>query len=145
MKIIPKFFFEGQFCRAVAELPLEAQAKLAKEISTYEKKNLLNIIRPAQHLITMTCILRQFHRNYTPQDEEAIKAPTKLLRIVYYASFFGGQQGILEDRMDSRKRIEDLKEVVLLWLNQAAGQSPFNLFIYRTLGRHSLGLNSLAK
>ncbi|XP_071950487.1 ubiquitin-protein ligase E3A-like [Antedon mediterranea] len=81
-----------RFCKAVASLPLAAQANLVNKYSKFSPENLKTKLDTLQQLVTYKAItgtfrnIQQMHVN----DDSAITNATKFMRIIYYASILGG-------------------------------------------------------
>lgn len=78
-------------CKVAALLSIPCQAKLAKIWAKHCKGRLKSLLESLQQLITLKVITASFSRDYCIQDEEAITSPTKLMKIVYYASILAGE------------------------------------------------------
>lgn len=78
-------------CKVAAHLSIPCQAKLAKIWAKHCKGRLKSLLESLQQLITLKVITASFSRDYCIQDEEAITSPTKLMKIVYYASILAGE------------------------------------------------------
>lgn len=78
-------------CRAVSCLPVAAQAKLARVWARHCKSRLVSLLQALQQLITVKVIGGTFTRDYCIQDADTITAPTKVMKILYYASMLAGE------------------------------------------------------
>ncbi|XP_043506226.1 ubiquitin-protein ligase E3A [Polistes fuscatus] len=78
-------------CKAVSCFPTIAQAKLARVWARHCKPTLPNLLQALQELITVKVIGGSFTRDYCVQDADTITAPTKVMRILYYASMLAGE------------------------------------------------------
>ncbi|XP_012279942.1 ubiquitin-protein ligase E3A isoform X2 [Orussus abietinus] len=87
-------------CKAVACLPIAAQAKMARIWARHCKSRLPSLLQALQELITVKVISGSFTRDYCVQDAETITAPTKVMKIVYYASILAGELDSLESSRD---------------------------------------------
>ncbi|XP_075235231.1 ubiquitin protein ligase E3A isoform X1 [Lycorma delicatula] len=77
-----------RLCRAASHLPLTAQARLSRVWSRHCPHRLKSLLEALQQLVTLRVIMS---RDYCVQDDEAITAPTKLMKIIYYASILAGE------------------------------------------------------
>ncbi|KAJ8675961.1 hypothetical protein QAD02_011747 [Eretmocerus hayati] len=78
-------------CKAASCLPVSAQAKLARIWARHCKSSLVDILQSLQQLITIKVIRGAFTRDYCIQDTDPITAPTKVMKILYYASILAGE------------------------------------------------------
>ncbi|XP_076249446.1 ubiquitin protein ligase E3A isoform X2 [Calliopsis andreniformis] len=78
-------------CKALSCLPTVAQAKLARVWAKHCKSRLPSILQALQELITVKVIGGSFTRDYCVQDADTITAPTKVMKILYYASMLAGE------------------------------------------------------
>lgn len=79
------------FCKAVAQLPVDGQARLAQFLTSYEPSRLKELVEALQQLITLKVIGGQLTRDYCVNDDEAVIAATKVMKIFYYANILGGR------------------------------------------------------
>lgn len=84
------------FCKAMSKLPLAAQAKLVRLWSRYSADQIRRMMETFQQLITYKVISNEFNnrnlgsdRNLV-NDDDAIVAASKCLKMVYYANVVGG-------------------------------------------------------
>ncbi|XP_076628971.1 ubiquitin protein ligase E3A isoform X1 [Colletes latitarsis] len=78
-------------CKALSCFPIMAQAKLARVWAKHCKSRLPSILQALQELITVKVIGGSFTRDYCVQDADIITAPTKVMKILYYASMLAGE------------------------------------------------------
>ncbi|XP_063233453.1 ubiquitin-protein ligase E3A [Bacillus rossius redtenbacheri] len=78
-------------CKSAAHLPLGAQARLARLWARHSRPRLQGLLEALQQLVTLRVISGRFTREYCLQDEEGITAPTKLMKILYYANILAGE------------------------------------------------------
>ncbi|XP_008203541.1 ubiquitin-protein ligase E3A isoform X1 [Nasonia vitripennis] len=78
-------------CKAASCLPIAAQAKLARIWARHCKSRLPSLLQALQQLITVKVIGGSFTRDYCVQDTDTITAPTKVMKILYYASILAGE------------------------------------------------------
>ncbi|PVD34356.1 hypothetical protein C0Q70_05627 [Pomacea canaliculata] len=86
------------FCKALALMPLKGQARLAQILSMYGEKRLTIILQSLQQLITVRIVNNEgrWGRSFHLNDDDAIVDACCVMKIVYYASLFGGQVDSLE-------------------------------------------------
>ncbi|KYN30806.1 Ubiquitin-protein ligase E3A [Trachymyrmex septentrionalis] len=78
-------------CKALSCVPVLAQAKLARVWAKHCKSRLPSLLQALQELITVKVIGGSFTRDYCVQDADTITAPTKVMKILYYASMLAGE------------------------------------------------------
>ncbi|XP_066998612.1 ubiquitin-protein ligase E3A [Anabrus simplex] len=78
-------------CKAASHLPLNLQARLARILARHCKPRLKPLLETLQQLITLKVISGHFTRDYCVQDEDHITAPTKLMKVLYYANMLAGE------------------------------------------------------
>ncbi|KAH0952486.1 hypothetical protein HN011_000162 [Eciton burchellii] len=78
-------------CKACSCLPIVAQAKLTRLWAKHCKSRLPSLLQALQELITVKVIEGSFTRDYCVQDADIITAPTKVMKILYYASMLAGE------------------------------------------------------
>lgn len=79
-----------QFCKATSHLPVQAQTRLARVWAKHCRSRMKNLLEALQQLITLKVISGQFNRDYCVNDEDSITAPTKVMKILYYANMLAG-------------------------------------------------------
>lgn len=97
-------------CKAASCLPLPAQAKLARVWARHSKPRLQGLLQSLQQLITVKVIGGSFTRDYCVQDADTITAPTKVMKILYYASMLAGELDGPELRRDDKGDGPDLEK-----------------------------------
>ncbi|KAL8617103.1 hypothetical protein ACOMHN_014273 [Nucella lapillus] len=82
------------FCKALGLMPLSAQAKLVKVWASFGAQRLTELLRMLQQLITVRIISNEgrWGRSFNLNDDEAISGSCSVMKIVYFASLFGGVQ-----------------------------------------------------
>ncbi|XP_011876712.1 PREDICTED: ubiquitin-protein ligase E3A isoform X2 [Vollenhovia emeryi] len=78
-------------CKALSCVPVLAQAKLARVWAKHCKSRLQCLLQALQELITVKVIGGSFSRDYCVQDADTVTAPTKVMKILYYASMLAGE------------------------------------------------------
>ncbi|KAK7870299.1 hypothetical protein R5R35_011808 [Gryllus longicercus] len=78
-------------CHALVPMPLPMQARLARILARHCKMRLKTMLEALQQLITLKVISGHFTRDYYVQDEESITAPTKFMKVLYYANMLAGE------------------------------------------------------
>ncbi|XP_019647269.1 PREDICTED: ubiquitin-protein ligase E3A-like isoform X1 [Branchiostoma belcheri] len=79
------------FCRAMSQLPIKAQARLARFFSGYSAERLRGLVETIQQLITFKVLSGSFSRVHLVNDESAITCAAKVLSIFYIASILAGE------------------------------------------------------
>ncbi|XP_078602586.1 ubiquitin-protein ligase E3A-like isoform X1 [Branchiostoma floridae x Branchiostoma japonicum] len=79
------------FCRAMSQLPIKAQARLARFFSSYSAERLRGLVETIQQLITFKVLSGSFSRVHLVNDESAITSAAKVLSIFYIASILAGE------------------------------------------------------
>lgn len=80
-----------QFCKAMSKLPLAALAKLARLWSCHGAERIRRMMETFQQLITYKVISNEFSSRNLVNDDDAVVAATKCLKVVYYANALGGE------------------------------------------------------
>lgn len=95
-----------EFCKAVGCLSLAGQVELAKYWSQFSAKRLNQMVVSLQQLITVKIIDGEvkWGKGYHINNEDSITNPTKVMKILYYASLYGGER-------DPPKILEEEKKV----------------------------------
>lgn len=78
-------------CKAAGCLPVEAQAQLARVWARHCKSRLPRLLQTLQQLITVKLCDRLYTRENCVQDADQITAPTKVMKIIYFASMLSGE------------------------------------------------------
>lgn len=80
------------FCKALGLLPVSAQAQLAKVWASFGVDRLTEMLHMLQQLITVRIINHEgrWGRGLQLNDDEAISGACAVLKVVYYASLWGG-------------------------------------------------------
>ena len=83
-----------EFCKTIGCLPLSGQVQLAKYWSTFGAERLQEMVVSLQQLITVKIIDGEgkWTKGYYVNNEDSIANPTKVMKILYYASLYGGDQ-----------------------------------------------------
>jgi len=79
-----------QFCKAMSKLPLSALAKLARLWSHYGAEQIRRMVETFQQLVTYKVISNEFSSRNLVNDDDAVVAASRCLKIVYYANVLGG-------------------------------------------------------
>ncbi|XP_046395665.1 ubiquitin-protein ligase E3A isoform X1 [Ischnura elegans] len=80
-----------KLCRAAARLPVVAQARLAKVWARHCKSRIKTLLQALQQLVTLRVMSGVYTRDYCVNDEEGVTAPTKVMKILYYANILAGE------------------------------------------------------
>lgn len=102
-----------QFCKAMSKLPLAAQAKLARLWSHYKAEQIRRMVETFQQLITYKVISNEFNSRNLVNDDDAVVAATKCLKIVYYANVLGGDLDVEHNEEDDDEPIPESSELTL--------------------------------
>ncbi|XP_071198365.1 ubiquitin-protein ligase E3A-like isoform X2 [Salvelinus alpinus] len=102
-----------QFCRAMSKLPLPALAKLARLWSHYSAKQIHRIMETFQQLITYKVVSNEFNSRNLVNDDDAVVAATKCLKIVYYANVMGGEVDTEHNEEEDEEPIPESSELTL--------------------------------
>ncbi|KAM9334165.1 ubiquitin-protein ligase E3A isoform 3-T3 [Symphorus nematophorus] len=102
-----------QFCKAMSKLPLAAQAKLARLWSHYSAEQIRRMVETFQQLITYKVISNEFNSRNLVNDDDAVVAATKCLKIVYYANVLGGDLDVEHNEEEDEEPIPESSELTL--------------------------------
>ncbi|KAM8872837.1 ubiquitin-protein ligase E3A-like isoform 2-T2 [Synchiropus picturatus] len=102
-----------QFCKAMSKLPLAAQAKLARLWSHYSCEQIRRMVETFQQLITYKVISNEFSSRNLVNDDDAVVAATKCLKIVFYANVLGGDLDVEHNEEDDEEPIPESSELTL--------------------------------
>lgn len=102
-----------QFCKAMSKLPLAAQAKLARLWSHYKTEQIRRMVETFQQLITYKVISNEFNSRNLVNDDDAVVAATKCLKIVYYANVLGGDLDVEHNEEEDEEPIPESSELTL--------------------------------
>lgn len=94
------------FCKALCKLPLGGQCKLAKVWAKFGADWVRERVQSLHQLITVRIVNNEgrWGRGYHINDDADIASATKVLKILYYASIYGGER-------DSKKTIAEEKAI----------------------------------
>lgn len=81
-----------QFCKTVGLLPVSTQAQLARVWATFTRDRLKQMVSCVQQLITVRVVTSHWPQSAQLHDDECITGAARLLKILYYASIFGGRR-----------------------------------------------------
>jgi len=81
-----------QFCKTVGLLPVSVQTQLAKVWSTFTGDRLKQMVGCIQQLITVRVVTSHWPQSAQLHDDECITGAARLLKMLYYASVFGGRR-----------------------------------------------------
>lgn len=107
------------FCKAMSKLPLAAQGKLIRLWSKYSADQIRRMMETFQQLITYKVISNEFNnRNLVNErnlvnDDDAIVAASKCLKMVYYANVVGGDVDTSHNEDDDEEPIPESSELTL--------------------------------
>lgn len=107
------------FCKAMSKLPLAAQGKLVRLWSQYSAEQIRRMMETFQQLITYKVISNEFNnrslgseRNLV-NDDDAIVAASKCLKMVYYANVVGGDVDTSHNEDDDDEPLPESSELTL--------------------------------
>lgn len=127
-------FIEGafpQFCKAMGQLPLHGQAKLARIWSKFGTDRLHEMVQSLHQLITMRIVQSEarWGRGYYVNDDDGITNATRVMKILYYASIYGSDRDahdtVEEEKSQTEKTLQDMFQ--LQGLQGAFGNEPKEL------------------
>ena len=101
------------FLKAIALLPINLQATLARIWAQFSSQEIRRMVETLQQLITYQVLTGPSVTRDSPvQEDEAIVAATKVMKLLYYASMLGGifDEGLEEDCMDASLASDDQKD-----------------------------------
>lgn len=107
------------FCKAMSKLPLAAQGRLIRLWSKYSADQIRRMMETFQQLITYKVISNEFNnRNLGNErnlvnDDDAIVAASKCLKMVYYANVVGGEVDTDHNEEDDEEPIPESSELTL--------------------------------
>ena len=83
-----------EFCKTISCLPLAGQVELAKYWSKFSANRLQQMVESLQQLITVKIVHgeEKWSKGYYINNEDSIANPTKVMKILYYASLYGGEK-----------------------------------------------------
>ena len=112
------------FCKALGLLPIAAQTRLVKVWASYGARRLTAMLHMLQQLITVRIINHEgrWGRSFHLNDDEAISGACSVMKVVYFASLFGGShdspQLLLEERQSNEVDVQNIA------LEGAIGMEP---------------------
>ncbi|OWF52883.1 ubiquitin-protein ligase E3A-like isoform X1 [Mizuhopecten yessoensis] len=110
-------FIEGafpQFCKAMGQLSLHGQARLAKVWSKFGADRLHEMAQALHQLITMRIVQSEarWGGGYYINDDDGITSATKVMKILFYASIYGSdrdsQDSVEEEKSQNEKTLQDM-------------------------------------
>ncbi|XP_023395454.1 ubiquitin-protein ligase E3A isoform X2 [Loxodonta africana] len=101
------------FCKAMSKLPLAAQGKLVRLWSKYSADQIRRMMETFQQLITYKVISNEFNSRNLVNDDDAIVAASKCLKMVYYANVVGGEVDRNHNEEDDEEPIPESSELTL--------------------------------
>lgn len=107
------------FCKAMSKLPLAAQGKLVRLWAQYSAEQIRRMMETFQQLITYKVISNEFNnRNLGSErnlvnDDDAIVAASKCLKMVYYANVVGGDVDTSHNEEDDDEPLPESSELTL--------------------------------
>lgn len=110
-----------EFCKAVGELSVHSQQKLARLWVSYDQNRLKDMVNTLQQLITVTVVDSQDSQNYAVSGDETVQAAAKVMKIVFYASLLGGRFDQSELTVKELKQEEEDEQAMQDFLQGAMG------------------------
>ncbi|KAG7467067.1 hypothetical protein MATL_G00149400 [Megalops atlanticus] len=101
------------FCKAMSKLPLPALAKLARLWSQYSAEQIRRMTETFQQLITYKVISNEFSGRNLVNDDDAVVAATKCLKIIYYANLLGGDLDMENNEEEDEEPVPESSELTL--------------------------------
>ncbi|XP_032661481.1 ubiquitin-protein ligase E3A isoform X3 [Chelonoidis abingdonii] len=101
------------FCKAMSKLPLAAQAKLVRLWSKYSADQIRRMMETFQQLITYKVISNEFNSRNLVNDDDAIVAASKCLKMVYYANVVGGDVDTDHNEEEDEEPLPESSELTL--------------------------------
>ncbi|KFZ68971.1 Ubiquitin-protein ligase E3A, partial [Podiceps cristatus] len=101
------------FCKAMSKLPLAAQAKLVRLWSKYRADQIRRMMETFQQLITYKVISNEFNSRNLVNDDDAVVAASKCLKMVYYANVVGGDVDTDHNEEEDEEPIPESSELTL--------------------------------
>lgn len=101
------------FCKAMSKLPLAAQAKLVRLWSKYRADQIRRMMETFQQLITYKVISNEFNSRNLVNDDDAVVAVSKCLKMVYYANVVGGDVDTDHNEEEDEEPIPESSELTL--------------------------------
>ncbi|TNN32105.1 Ubiquitin-protein ligase E3A [Liparis tanakae] len=102
-----------QFCKAMSKLPLSALAKLARLWSHYGAEQLRRMVETFQQLVTYKVISNEFSSRNLVNDDDAVVAASRCLKIVYYANVLGGELDTEHNEDEDEEPVPESSELTL--------------------------------
>ncbi|XP_043268036.1 ubiquitin-protein ligase E3A [Venturia canescens] len=123
-------------CKAASCLPVPAQARLARVWARHCKTRLPSLLQALQELITVKVIGGSFTRDYCVQDADTITAPTKVMKIIYYASMLAGE-------LDPPEACRDEETIDPTGIDKTGQRTTQSTLIFQDPLATELGISSL--
>ncbi len=102
------------FCKATGRLPLDAQAKLVRVFAGFKHDKLKEYVDSLQQLITVKVISNRWARGSLVNDDEGITGAARVLKLLFYASVYGGDMDPPEQIEEEKLQMESAAEDSLL-------------------------------
>lgn len=97
----------ADFCKAMGQLPLKGQVKLVQYWASFGAEKLKEMVLSLQQMITVKLIdgESRWNQGWTLNNEDAITGPIKVMKLLYYASMYGGEK-------DSKAILEEERRIL---------------------------------
>lgn len=99
-----------QLCKAMGQLPLAGQARLARIWSSFGASHLHEMVQTLHQMITVRIVQNEgrWGRSFCINDDDGLTNATKVMKILYYASIYGDHNVIsLNSEDDSQNEVVD--------------------------------------
>ncbi|KAH3713647.1 ubiquitin-protein ligase E3A-like [Dreissena polymorpha] len=103
-----------EFCKALGRVPLAGQSELAKYWSKFSAERLQEMVQSLQQLITVKLCdadESRWSNGAHLNDDEIITGPVRVMKILYYASLYGGVRDSIEMLKTEQKIVESENEL----------------------------------
>lgn len=110
------------FCKAMGQLPLKGQVKLAEYWATFSPDRLREMVLSLQQMITVKLIDAEsrWNQGWYINNEEAITGPIKVMKVLYYASMYGGERDSKAVLEEERQLLESESQLQMEFLGASA-------------------------
>uniref|UniRef100_A0A2K5NRN0 HECT-type E3 ubiquitin transferase n=1 Tax=Cercocebus atys TaxID=9531 RepID=A0A2K5NRN0_CERAT len=127
-----------EYLEMAFKLPLAAQGKLIRLWSKYNADQIRRMMETYQQLITYKVISNEFNSRNLVNDDDAIVAASKCLKMVYYANVVGGEVDTNHNEEDDEESIPESMdpletELGVKTLDCQKSLTPFEEFINELL------------
>ncbi|XP_076446588.1 ubiquitin-protein ligase E3A-like isoform X2 [Babylonia areolata] len=102
------------FCKTLGLMPLQAQARLVRVWASFGTKRLTEMLHMLQQLVTVRIINNEgrWGRAFNLNDDEAISGSCSVMKIVYFASLYGGVRDsaelLAEEKLSNEADVQNM-------------------------------------